>query len=396
MKIKIPTAIVDNILTAIDVNSDCSSLSEKNQQKLFKRLLELWYFVYNKQVSNTDFVNLKFYIDIHKNELVKFDIMLNGNRFGYSSLLKILIDLIECNDTYKSGSFCLGYRIKTDFISFGKLTEVEIDLDKIFKDTKNKEYWTKLYPNINGMINDVYNCQINLDDYLSWLYNNIGIELSPVYNKKTNKLEKRFLTEERAYHHFNLALKLNLKNIWFKISDEGRLYSTISNLPKGSIPFLLLGGEKVVSIDLKNCQPLLLNILLDHKGFKHDCELGIFYDKLADKLSSSRSYAKLLCYRWIFFGSTKLQSGRLYSIIEDLYPGLMIKINYLKEQGCLSRQLQRIESNIFVKGLGSLKMNKVLRHDEVLVYKSNEDKIVKAIEQELIKLNIKIKYKINN
>jgi hypothetical protein len=395
-KILIPVKLIQEVTNAINIDWRFFNLKEKNKQKLTKRLIELWYFIYQKQINEPNVKNLKFFVDIHSKEFRNFDVMIEGIRLTYKDLLDILGDLIKCNETYFAGEYSYGWRINTNFLSFSNLTEIEIDFNLIFKNNKNKEFWLKKYPQHKNLIEDAYNSEINLDDYLNWMNNNIGIELNPVYNKKTGMLEKRFLTPERIYQHFNLALKLNFKNLWFSVSNEGRFYSSISNLPSKSIDFIKLYGFDTVRVDIKNCQPLLLSSKINNDNFKKDCELGLFYDNLGTALFgesasiSNRSKIKLMCYKLILFGSKPLKSGKLYNAMEKLYGDTICQINQLKEDNCLAKQLQKIESDIFVKGIGSIKMFKLLRHDEVIVPFKDVDNVKEYLRKEFKKIKLKL------
>lgn len=386
----IPTLLLQKVSDSIDINYQVSQLDEKSRQKLTKRLVELWYFIYQKQINDDSIKSLKYYIDIHNTEFRRFDIMVSGVRLTYKDLLNILGSLIGCNGSYLGGKYSYGWRVNTDFLQVSKLTEFNIDFNIIFKGSKNKDWWINKYPNQCNLIEDAYNSTIDLDSYLYWLLNNIGKELNPVYNKKTGMLERRFLTEERVYHHFNLALKVNIKNLWFKLSDEGRFYSSISNLPSGSIDFIKLRGYNTIRIDVKNCQPLLLSTMIKSDEFKNDCLLGIFYDKLSEILKLDRGRVKLICYKHIFFGSKPLKSGRVYDAMILIYGDVIEQINHIKEDISLAKELQRRESNIFVSGIGKIKIPKLLRHDEVIVVGQDSDKIKEYLRKEFNKYKIKL------
>lgn len=392
MKIKIPTLLIEKVIESVDLDYRFSELKESKRQKLIKRLIEFWFFIYQKQIEDSASINLKFYTNIHKDNLVKFGIIVDGLRLYYSDLLEILNGLIESNGTYLGGNYSIGYRINTDFLQVGKLTECDIDFNLIFDKVLSKEYWIGKYPDNKNLIEDCYNASIDLDEYLFWMRNNIGIELSPVYNKNTGILEKRFLTEDKIYLYFCMALKVNLKNLWFKVSDEGRFYSSISNLPKSSVNFIRLYNEKTISVDISNCQPLLLSTMIENENYKNDCVNGIFYEELMKNLPGglSRNEVKVMCYKYIFFGKNKLKSGKLYSAMNSKYNGVIEEINKIKEESCLAKKLQKIESDIFVNNIGKIKIHKLLRHDEVVVSLSNELRIKEYLRKEFNKLNIKL------
>jgi hypothetical protein len=387
MRVKIPTKVLDEIQSYIEIDSRLSNSNEKEQQKLIKILIELWLLIYNKQIDDKDLLNLKGYVNINKNDFKSFNIQISGLRYYYRDLLEMLMfsGLISINDKYSNNSFYKGYRIETTSIKTDYLSEIEIDFDKVCCNN-NKSFWLNKYKKQSNLIEDAYNTTINLDEYISWINNNIGIELKPIL--KNGRLTKRFLTEERGYHHIFLALKLNMKNIWFKLSDEGRFYSSISNLPSGSVPFIRLYGCKTINLDIKNCQPLLLSTIINNKQFSSDTQEGLFYDKMASELNMDRNEFKVLSYKYIFFGSNELKSGKIYDCMEKLYKGIMVEINNIKREGCLAKKLQKIESDIFVKSIGKIKMHKCLRHDEVIVMENNKELMVKCLRREFNLFNI--------
>lgn len=390
MKVKIPTRILDEILSYIKIDESLYNSKEKDQQKFIKVLVELWVFIYDKQINDTEISNLKGYTNIHRSDLKRFNVQISGSRYEYSDLLKVLSisDLISINDKYSQGSFSKGYRIEMSSVTTDNLSEIEIDFDKVFCNNYNKSFWLDKYPKLSNLIEDAYNTTIDLDAYVTWINNNIGIELKPII--KNGKLCRRWLSFERAYHHIFLALKVNMKNLWFKLSDEGRFYSSLSNLPAGSVPFIKLYGCSTCNIDIKNCQPLLLSSLLSNEKFSLDTQNGTFYDNVAREYGCSRDEFKVLSYKYIFFGSKTLKSGKLYNAMEKLYSGLIDEINSIKEKECLAKKLQQIESDIIVKKIGKVKMFKVLRHDEVLVIKENADDIKRYLRKEFSKYNLNI------
>lgn len=396
-KFYIPIKLLEKIDEAIDIDWRFADLKERQRQKLVKRLVELWYFIYQSQINDDDLPNLQFYVDIHTDDLRRFDIMIAGLRLRYRDLIKIIPNLIGCNGSYLNGKYSLGYRVNTRFLQFTNLVEYNIDFDLVLKRTKNKEYWLNKYPEQSNLIEDAYNTKINLDEYLSWLQQNIGTELNPVYDKTSGKIKRRFLTPERLYAHFNMALKVNLQNLWFKLSNEGRFYSSISNLPSKSIDFLSLHGGKTKRCDIKNCQPLLLATLIDNKQFKQDCQSGIFYDKIRTTLLESvsdlkRSQIKIMIYRYIFFASKQLKSGVLYDTMVNLYGDAISQINHLKSNINLAHQLQKMESDIFVKKIGKIKLPKLIRHDEVIVLENDGEKIQNYLIKEFNNLGIKVEF----
>jgi hypothetical protein len=247
-----------------------------------------------------------------------------------------------------------------------------------------------MYPQHIPLINDIYESSVDLDGYLYWMQQNIGIELKP--KQKNGVMVRRYLTKKAIFHSFNTALRLNLKNIWVKLSDENRLYSSVSNIPFTAVPFLKMSGKETCDVDIKNSQPLLLSCLLSDKQeqYTKDVVDGVFYDKVANIMGIKRNEFKTLSYKYVFFNLKPLKSGKMYNIIEMVYPGLMAEINKIKETTKLAHKLQRMEADIFVNGIGKLNFPKLLRHDQVIVTGENFELVKQALRLEYNRIGIEV------
>jgi hypothetical protein len=391
-KYLIPVKLLDIIKFGIESSSDFIRLKEKQKLKITQTLISLWLFIYNEQRKDESTSTLKGYTNIHTDNLIHFRIKLDNKIFNYSNLIEFLerFDLLETNHIFSSGSFSKSYRVLTDFLELDFI-EFEIDFEKIFTNIKDKKYWLKKYPDLNKQIKETYEVKINLSDYIRWINNNIGTELKPVINDGV--LETRFLTKERALDYINDAIKVNLENIWFKLSDEGRFYNSTTNLSYTSLPFMQLKRRNIKEVDVKNCQPLLLCALIKNELYKKDVEAGIFYDRVAEKLNKTRDEFKVLSYKYIFFSSKNLKSGAIYDAINELYPGFIEEMNELRSKMNVARELQKVESNIFVKNISNYDFKMVLRHDAVFVFEEDFDLVKQLVIDEFKKLGLKASIK---
>lgn len=392
MSIYVPTKLVEITSIIIESTIDFINLKEEQKSKLNKSLISIWYYIYNKQIEDPTIDNLNLFTNIHNTYLDKFGLKINGKKFGYASLLLLLKkhNLVDINYKHSGGLFSQGYRVITNFINTD-YSEVEIDFEKVFDRFKNRTYWLRKYPQYKKLIKDTYEVKIDLSDYILWMKENEGIELKPVINKGI--LKRRFLTKEKIYEFINNALKVNFNNLWFKVSDEGRFYNSTTNLSYTTLPFIKLKRRKVVEVDVINCQPLLLCGIIKNELYKKDVEDGIFYDRVSKELNISRDQFKVLSYKHIFFSNKPLKSGKIYDVINRLYPGFIDEMNSIKIDLEVSKEMQKIESNIFVKNIGSLDFKMMLRHDAVFVYEEDLE-IIKAYvisEFKNIGLNCKLK-----
>jgi hypothetical protein len=398
----IPTKVLDVIQYYIQLDSDFNKTTEKTKQKVIKKSIELWYFIYNRQIQDDKALSLDFYTQIDSKELTYFEIEINGKRYKYNKFLSFLISckLISVNEKYSVGKFYSSYKVETEFLKGSSFSEIEIDFTKVFKNTRNKSYWLNKYPQYTHLINDAYNCKVDIDNYYDWMVKNEGKELKPVISNGI--LKQRILDNETIFEYLTSALKVNFNNLWFKLSNEGRFYSSISNLSYTTVEygFIRLYGKQVVEIDLKNCQPLLLTTLLSnkHKQYKEDVEDGEFYYKVGQEIfphlnrDDVKKQFKVLSYRFIFFNNKALKTGKIYNAMEKIYPGLIEEINEIKCSIELAKKLQCIESKIFVEVLGSLPIQKLLRHDQILFFPEYSSMVNECLRIELLKLNIKYKF----
>lgn len=393
MKVLIPTKVYELIEYSIQLQPELKDLTELQKSRLIIELINLWFLIYNRQRNDNEINRLDMYSNIHSDNFNKLVFKYNNKRIRYKKLIEILelVGLISINKKYSiQKSFTKSYRINTEIIG-DDYTEVYIDTNKIFYNIKNKKYWLDKYPEYKKQINDTYDVKIDLGSYIKWCSYNIGMELRPIFIDGI--LTRRFLTKEKVYDYVYDILKINSNNIWFKISNEGRFYNSTTNLSYTILPFIKLKRRSVVEIDVANCQPLLLCKLISNEKYKKDVELGIFYNRMSEVLNIDKNQMKQKCFRWIFFTNKKLKSGEIYDAIQLLYPGLIDDINNLRDKISISKELQKIESNIFINNISNLDFKMVLRHDAVLVYKEDYDIIKSYVIDEFRKIGLKCKIK---
>lgn len=405
METKIPIQIIDSLNTYI--HESYPSISDKNKLKLLQRLVEFWLFIcmnhshemlINKNRFQQQEVLKKVYSGISREILVKFKIYLEGNNLLYADLLKILqeTNLIDINHIYSSGRFSKSYRPSLQ-LDFSKTQHISLDFKKILECFRSKEDLLLQYPENHKAIKDLYLTKIDLESY----FDKIDSLLGQVYKYKKDKAV--ILTAELAFDLKIRGLKINLGIHFFSVSQTGRHYTSIANLPSLAVPYLSLHNQQTSEIDAANCQPLLLNLIIDHPKYKTACENGTFYTTMATQMGITREQFKLLSFGKIFFNN-KLITGTLAEKLDQVYPGLVEQINIYKfkskkaakkagEEHTLWFKLQSLESKIFLNVTKQQLQPVVTRHDSILCHSN----ILKKISQELIKefkkydLNVQLK-----
>tara|TARA_R100000306_G_C4379271_1_gene143361 strand:- start:3334 stop:4515 length:1182 start_codon:yes stop_codon:yes gene_type:complete len=390
---KIPTCLLDQIDISLRQNGDIVNYNEKKLAKLKRLSITLWLFIYNQQMTS-DNDSYEMYVNIAQKELRPFKTVVNGRTFQYSDIIRLLLTakVIDVNQKYKIGKFPKSYRINLSFLEATNFTEVEINLKKLYRNLKTKKYWLKKYPFYQNLIENSYKVKIDLDGYIQWLIDNTGKDLKLKY--KNGQKIKQKINSIYIYESIQKCLKIHFQNLWFKATDSGRFYSSVTNLPSTVIPFITLKGKKLVSVDIANCQPLLLASKICSKKYKKDVGNGMFYNQLSKTMNVDRNEIKLRCFRYIFFNQKPLKSGELYDAMEKLYPSVIHQINALKEKEMLWYELQKIESKIIVEKIGVLPNICVLtRHDELLCFEENRKLIIRLIKERFEEMKLEVTFK---
>ena len=81
--------------------------------------------------------------------------------------------------------------------------------------------------------------------------------------------------------------------------------------------------------------------------------------------------------------------------MNSCYPELMEQIKNIIRDKNLALVLQKMESSIFIDGIGKLVNSKITRHDSVLVTKEDYRLFKRLIENEFQKIGLKVTIKKN-
>ena len=394
--IPFPVTVVQEIENYVTTNYP--TIKESGRVKLFSVLLELWFFIKskhvgsiahledtNKQIKDSGKSHLN-WVNISQSELIHFNVSIDKSRVIYSRLLDILIDLnlIERNDTYEVGNFSKSYRPHVN-LKYESTKSININTKKIFKKIQTKSDLYKNTPfRYRKMIDDLYLTKIDLEQFFYDIDQMLGMR----YSSNT----KAVLTYNKIYALKIRALKINLGIHWISISETGRVYSSITNLPQIMIKYIRLNNEKVVEIDAANSQPLLLSSLVNHSKFTRDVESGVFYEAMAESMGITRSEFKGQSYKYIFFNENEIGST-WRKRLDAVYPGLANQINEIKKTDKLWFLLQKAEADIWIK-IAQKQPDPVLtRHDSILITDNEIESIKKQLKTEYKKRGMKVTLK---
>jgi hypothetical protein len=207
---------------------------------------------------------------------------------------------------------------------------------------------------------------------------------------KKSAIDYRELDNVRILEYTNRLLKFLFKNLWFKESSEGRLYTSLTSLPSILRQFIT-SVKDIEEIDVNASQATVLANMVSCPEFKFDIENGDIYTKIG---KGNRNIGKHIMIAKVMFSNRQIKSGKYYDVIEELYPGLMSQINNIKKDNKLWSILQTMESDVFIKILSKMDIIQYTVHDSVGVYKDDMVKVSNIIKQIYWeKYNIKVQLK---
>jgi len=403
-QVPVPTVVIERVTNQIQ--KDYPTLTQDQKTKLFSKLVEFWFYIYTEHQKEIQKLSASFgnehlfnvYTHIHRSKLAKYRVKIGGKLIQYPELIKVLqsLQLVDINDTYSAGRFSKSYRTSPT-LRYEMVQMIELDLSKLLINNKTREQLLQENPNHTKLINDLYLVKVHIDNF----FLQIDFLIGSVY--KWEKGEAKVLTPEHAYALKIRAIKINLGIHFFSVACTGRIYSSLANLPKLTLPFITLNGKVPMEIDAANCQPLLLASLLNHSSFKSDCESGIFYDKMAEHLGLTRQEFKIKSYAQIFFNNKKI-SKEMSETLDQVYPNLSEQINEWKAKSkkaaqamdkvnLLWHKLQSLEASVFVKTALEQMRPVFTRHDSIVCTPEDFDSISKAIKKRFKEIGIKVTLK---
>ena len=230
------------------------------------------------------------------------------------------------------------------------------------------------------LIENLYNVEIDYEKSIFYL--DTSIQEQDVYQK--NKYCVDSIRDKHLFYHFD---------------DYGRFHTNFTIL-KSFIRknCLLIDGEETMELDIKNSQPLFLNLIINSNINQIDNQekslysylttSGNFYDYLQQKMEiKDKKLIKQITYK-ILFG--KNYKNKFNQKFYELFPTIFQFItDYKKERGdyrTLSYELQRVESNfLYNKVIRSIleydsSITLITCHDSIICKKSDYDRITSIFQ----------------
>lgn len=217
--------------------------------------------------------------------------------------------------------------------------------------------------------------------------------------------------EKKKYESFVSRVNAILNFLKYRSAGKGekvnRVYSSFSSLSKQARKFVTYNGKHFYEIDIKNCQPLLLIILLIKYNLPIDTEYinavtnGVFYESLQtqalkngydkqtivkvfkDKVTkkfkdydfTKRDDVKVLCYSKIFF-TKEYKLTKIVKCFKQLYPYVYSSLVKLTETVTLAELLQNLEAEIVLNIIPNCPYFPV--HDAIYITNKTEIEDIKT------------------
>lgn len=319
-------------------------------------------------------------------------------------------DIIESDGIWKVGVKSTGYRLKRS---------------NSLQPTPNplmSEHFTKITVNdklINKKMNlwkcKEYDLAVAAGSDYQHLYENL-IKITIDYSKAKEYITSNYQILSDDYNSRILSVELiNQKNFFFVIDKKGRrAHTNLTNLASDLRQFIRVKGVTLCQVDLKNSQPMLLNLVIhkminqnkqdqvkEYKLFKEKTEQGEFYEFLMKKfniVSENRAEFKKLFFGRVFFDVNRTELKKEEKMFQELFPTIFGLIRELKVEDYtqLAIRLQRAESGIIINecirkiAIERPKMFVSTIHDSIVCTCDNL-KYVKEVMQDIFEVTHNLK-----
>lgn len=393
----VPTEMIRRVKKSVEMQY--AMLSQRHQQRVLRGAIEMWYYIYNRQMESEWSSNFRdHYVNIEASDLdneFRFYLQYLGKRqtICYSDISELLVaaKCLECNDKYSVGAFTKSYRIPPALLNSPDSTNVEFDLKRIF----GKKY-REVPAELTALHVSSQAFTIDLDSYFRWIDANpgilLGIKPAKVKNKKWQPAREIRLDAHHARAFKMWAIRCYLDVTWWKLADTGRVYSTWTNLSKTALPFIRSkhNTEQLVEIDATNCQAALLVPHVESELFRLDAGAGILYERLALASGLTRDEIKLKWMHMMY--APEPVTKKEHALLESAYPGFADELNQLKTKTELWKILQSREAECFIAAAKHLPVC-ITRHDAIIVPQNYASLCDRLLMDRFKSINTQVKLK---
>ena len=336
---------------------------------------------------------LKYYFK--KENLFHLSSLILKDKYGY--LYNYYIEWMTQNNilelvyNYQKGKNTRVYKLH-DVIISGKINRYK-NFDKVLlkkyksaiSDVESeKQSSNKILPEIKSkLINDLYSVEIQYEKSIYFL--DSTLQDIDIYNR--NKYSVECIKQNQLFYHFD---------------DFGRFHTNFTIL-KSFIRknCLKIDGDETIEFDIKNSQPLFLNLIINQEENvieQNELELfrlltikGLFYDYLIENSNIKEKKTIKECIYKVFFG--KNSNNKCDKFFKKFFPSIYDFIKEYKNKNknykILAHRLQYLESNLIfnkiVKELADShpEIKLITIHDSIVCAKKHKEIVQKIFFEKI-------------
>jgi hypothetical protein len=340
------------------------------------RVWKYYYFltkILNKVSRKAFSINNRYQISTEelKNKLGKIEI--NGKRkWAYHLIRKELKEegIISFTNYFnpelnKKSAF---YKVQDEWLVKGwHQIEGITFTDHFTKRLEKTEEYTGVYAQIRRAM---FNITIDFEEAVEFAKHALatGIVLRPK-RKMYKKGIFRQMNSEIYSVWMQIIHDIQDGNYFFEVNlnTTGRVYNTLTSVPRELRQFLRINGKKFIEIDISNCQPLIFCVMLEKWAndngllqaadvikYRQLCEAGTFYKYLIKLMEENgetvnEDMFKVDFFSRVFFSSEK-REYKWRKIFAHDFPNVSQCITDFKKDGYnkLAIKLQKTESDIMI------------------------------------------------
>jgi len=284
-----PTIIVPNISALYKIfENDPPSRSGLNQEKL----LYIISFVFNHQMKSyeIEFDAEEYAVTICSSN---FQDILGRNYKEYFEYL-VQNKILELESKHFTGVTCRKYILTDPFLCDPSFYTINgFAFGRTLKRRKPNKKDSK-YQFLNKWLN-----KVEFDVESATIFNNLMYESRknhPPFQTISKRNRKRPSNPLSQFTHGQMSiLRMQMKEQIGHLDDKGmRFHTAITNCPKPLRNYITIGGQNLVSIDIKNSQPYMLLALFEPNNFKKRGNTTQHYLSLPTTLLSTLNISSII------------------------------------------------------------------------------------------------------
>jgi hypothetical protein len=199
---------------------------------------------------------------------------------NYSIVIDFLLDNKIIERDYYEKNKCFGYRVTDTYLKDFEVYEYKNSKFMYHLGKKLKNYYT--YRGNKPNKGPIYLTKW-FNKKLEFEYNNAMVELN---TKKYLKLYRSELGHKYCYYPVFRTRFEDFKHQYYRYSQDdvsGRFHSSLTNLKKEFKKYFKYEGKELYQIDVVNCQPYLLQMILDLEFWESKLKELKYVKKIIDQ-----------------------------------------------------------------------------------------------------------------